>query len=256
MPQTGEQKRARRATANRILNILKGLTKKAFHDGLVDNDTAWRQVKPFTRVDEPRIRFLTDEEAIRLIAACRSDLRLLVRAALLTGARVSELTTLRCHDVHPANVQIYVAQSKSGRPRFVPLNAERAALCCELLADKTSDDLVLTKQDGKPWGNNHHARAVLEACKAARIRPAISFHELRHTYASHLAQAGVDLLTISKLLSYAGTRIASRHYAHLADTTLAQAVTRLPSFRGGLVDKHVTAIHRARYMARPRWMRH
>jgi integrase len=62
------------------------------------------------------------------------------------------------------------------------------------------------------------------------VRPAIAFHELRHTYASHLAQAGVDLLTISKLLGHADTRITSRHYAHLADRTLAQAVTKLPSF--------------------------
>jgi integrase len=62
--------------------------------------------------------------------------------------------------------------------------------------------------------------------------PAISFHELRHTYASHLAQAGVDLLTISKLLGHADTRVTSRHYAHLADKTLAEAVTKLPSFGG------------------------
>jgi len=60
----------------------------------------------------------------------------------------------------------------------------------------------------------------------------VSFHELRHTYASHLAQAGVDLLTISKLLGHADTRMTSTHYAHLADKTLAAAVTRLPSFVG------------------------
>jgi integrase len=66
----------------------------------------------------------------------------------------------------------------------------------------------------------------------AKIQPAIAFHELRHTYASHLAQAGVDLLTISKLLGHADTRMTSTHYAHLADKTLAAAVTRLPSFVG------------------------
>jgi len=64
----------------------------------------------------------------------------------------------------------------------------------------------------------------------AKVKPAVSFHDLRHTYGSHLAQAGVDLLTISKLLGHADTRITSKHYAHLADKTLAQAVTKLPSF--------------------------
>ena len=45
-----------------------------------------------------------------------------------------------------------------------------------------------------------------------------------------LAQAGVDLLTISKLLGHSDTRITAKHYAHLADKTLALAVTKLPSF--------------------------
>ena len=48
---------------------------------------------------------------------------------------------------------------------------------------------------------------------------------------SRLPQAGVDLLTISKLLGHADTRITSKHYAHLADKTLAVAVTKLPSFQ-------------------------
>lgn len=64
----------------------------------------------------------------------------------------------------------------------------------------------------------------------AKIKPAVAFHELRHTYASHLAQAAVDLLTISKLLGHADTRITAKHYAHRADKTLAAAVTKLPSF--------------------------
>jgi len=126
--------------------------------------------------------------------------------------------------------QIYVAHSKSGRPRFVPLNPEGLVLFRFLATGKTGDQLLFTKSDGKRWGKNHHVRPIIEACKAAKVHRPISFHELRHTYASHLAQAGVDLLTISKLLGHADTRVTSRHYAHLADKTLAQAVTKLPSF--------------------------
>lgn len=59
---------------------------------------------------------------------------------------------------------------------------------------------------------NHHAI----------ITPAIGFHELLHTYASLLAQAGADLLIISKLLGHADTRIISRHYAHLCDKNIGQ----------------------------------
>ena len=64
----------------------------------------------------------------------------------------------------------------------------------------------------------------------AKIVPALRFHEARHTYASLLAQAGADRLTVGKLLGHADTRITSRH-AHLCDKTLAHAVNNLlPNF--------------------------
>ena len=229
-PKTADQKRARRSTANRVLSILKAILNRAFEDGLVSNNMEWRKAKPFPKVDEPRIRFLSDAEGTRLVNASPADLRALVRAALLTGCRCGELRGMRSRDVNLRDSRVYIAESKSGKPRYVPLNPEGAEHFRELLTGKTGESLVFTKADGTPWGTNHHVRPLLAACTAAKIAPAISFHELRHTYASHLAQAGVDLLTISKLLGHADTRITSRHYAHLADKTLAAAVTKLPSF--------------------------
>ena len=229
-PKTADEKRARRSTANRILNVLKAILNRAFEQGMVASDAAWRKVKPFPKADEARIRFLTDTEATRLVNACPSELRMLVRAALLTGARYSELTDLAVRDVNLRTRQIYIARSKSGSPRHVPLNPEGVELFRKAIAGKTGDALVFARPDGEPWGKNHQVRPLIEASQAAKIIPPISFHELRHTYASHLAQAGVDLLTISKLLGHADTRITSKHYAHLADKTLAAAVTKLPSF--------------------------
>ena len=228
--ETNDEKRARRASANRILSVLKAILNRAFQDGLVADDSAWRKIKPFAKADEARIRYLTDAEATRLVNACPINLRRLVRAALLTGTRWGELTSLKAADVHLSTAHLYIAESKSGRSRHVPLNPEGLELFNDLITGKIGDDLVLTREDGKPWGHNHHVRALQAACKVAKVKPAVSFHELRHTYASHLANAGVDLLTISKLLGHADTRITSKHYAHLADKTLAQAVTKLPSF--------------------------
>jgi len=229
-PKTDDQKRARKATANRILSVLKALLNRAFQEGLVSDNVEWRKVKPFGKVDEARIRFLSDAEGVRLVNACPADLRALVRAALLTGARYGEIVALQARDVDLRAGRVYISKSKSGRPRHVPLNPEGLALFRAALTGKTGEALVFTKANGDAWGKNHHVRPLLQACKAAKIRPAVAFHELRHTYASHLAQAGVDLLTISKLLGHADTRITSRHYAHLADKTLAAAVTKLPSF--------------------------
>lgn len=229
-PSTADEKRARKATANRLLNVLKAILNRAFQDGLIPDDSAWRKVKPFPKVDEARIRFLTGEEAALLTKSCDPALRSLLQGALLTGARYGELIAMHAKDINIRTGQVYVAQSKSGRPRHIPLNQEGMALFRNLLTDKKGDDLVFTKSDGTPWGKNHQVRLLVAACDKAKIAPPISFHELRHTYASHLAQAGVDLLTISKLLGHADTRITSRHYAHLADTTLAAAVTKLPNF--------------------------
>jgi len=234
---TAEEKRSRKSSANRILTILKAILNQAAPEHFL----VWRQAKPFEGADEPRIRFLTDAEGMRLVNACPADLRELVRAALLTGGRFGELTTLHVRDVALRRVMesgkeidtgsVYFAPAKTTRGRHVPLNPEGVEFFAELLKGKTGDMLVLTKADGSKWGKNHHVRGLLEACEAAAVKPSVSFHELRHTYASHLAQAGVDLLTISKLLGHADTRTTSRHYAHLADKTLAAAVTRLPSFR-------------------------
>lgn len=231
-PKTADEKRARRASANRILSVLKAILNRAFQDGRAAADTEWRRVLPFKKADQPRIRFLSDAEAVRLVNACPPDLRALVGAALLTGARFGELAQMRAQDVDPRAAQVYIAPGKSGKARHVPLNPEGVKLFRELLTGKVGDALLFTKADGEPWGKNHHVRPFALACRKAKIAPAAAFHELRHTYASQLAQASVDLLTISKLLGHADTRITGKHYAHLADKTLAAAVTKLPSFDG------------------------
>lgn len=231
-PATAEQKRARKSTANRILAVLKAILNRAFQDGMVSDDTAWRRVKPFENADEPVTRFLTNAESTRLINACDPDFRSLVKAALFTGCRCGELTRLRVADVRLDTGMVYVSpEAKSGKGRHVPLSDDGLDFFRTAIAGKVGGEHVFTRSDGDPWGKNHHVRPLKEACTRAKIEPAVSFHELRHTYASLLAQAGADLLTISKLLGHADTRITSRHYAHLCDKTLGATVRALlPSF--------------------------
>jgi site-specific recombinase XerC len=70
-----------------------------------------------------------------------------------------------------------------------------------------------------------------EACARAQIEPAVTFHELRDTFASHLVIAGVPILTVSKLLGHSDVRITEKHYAHLRPDHLQQAVDdNLPDF--------------------------
>lgn len=242
-PKTLDSKRARKSSANRYLTILKAILNKAYHDELVADNSAWKRVKPFENTDEPVIRFLTEDECQRLINACMPDFRKLVKAGLFTGARYSELTALKANDINLDIGKIFVRPSKSGKGRHIPLSAEGLNFFQNIVMGKTGNMDVFERSDGKAWGKDYQHRPLKEACKQASIDPAIGFHELRHTYASLLAQRGADLLTISKLLGHADTRITSRHYAHLCDKTLANTIEALlPSFGHKNTDKSVVGI--------------
>src|SRR3569832_986312 len=225
-PLTPEAQRARKASANRVLTIFKALLNKPFHT-----------------LNLPPTRFLPEPYCTRLPNLCRPDLRRLVKAALFTGARHGELARLVVNDVNLDTAMVYISpQAKSGKPRYIPLSADGLDFFASTVVGKHGDQTVFETADGSPWNKNYHSRVLREACATAGIVPAIRFHDLRHTYASLLAQAGADLLTISKLLGHADTRITSLHYAHLCDTTLKNTVrTLLPSF-GHRSDHKVIAI--------------
>ncbi|MEY2696285.1 MAG: hypothetical protein RL333_423 [Pseudomonadota bacterium] len=226
---TSDARRSRRATANRLLTVLKAILNKAFQEGWIEDDIAWRRVKPFGHVDQPVERFLTACECRHLIEACKDDFRFVVAAALLTGMRYGELIRLKVGDFKPDLLGVWVKESKSGKPRFVPLNDDGVALFEQLATGKTLSSPLLLRSDGNPWGRCHQIRRIREACAQAGIEPAISFHDLRHSYASLLVQSGVDLRVVADLLGHADTRMTMRHYAHLNDEVRRKAINRLPT---------------------------
>ena len=95
---TPEAIRRRRATANRVLTILKAALNEAYHEGRIPINEAWQRVKAFRKVDSARIRYLTDDEARRLVNACPVDFRALVVGGLMTGCRYGELAALVVED--------------------------------------------------------------------------------------------------------------------------------------------------------------
>lgn len=241
-PVSEDGKRARKSTANRVLTVFKAILNKAYEHELVKDNQAWRKVKAFRKVDEPIIRFLTESESTRLINASQPDMRSLVKAALFTGARCSEIAGIQTKDFNSENGSVFIRPGKTGKGRHVPLNKEGSSFFTEAAAGRKGNEMLFTKSDGKEWGKNHHVRPLKEACKIAKIEPEVTFHELRHTYASLLAQAGADLLVISKLLGHSDTRMTSKHYAHLCDRTLSNAVRNLLPGFGHKVDGKVRAI--------------
>lgn len=235
-----EYQRKRRSTANRIITIFKAILNHAFQTNKINTNETWLKLKPFKNVAEPKIRFLNELETGRLLNACEPDFRLLVRGALLTGARYGELTALRVSDYTNQSVSIH--QSKSGKPRHIPLNDEGIKFFEQLITGRNSEEYIFTRADGKRWGKNYQTRPLEAACKAASIAPAISFHILRHTYGSILAMRDVSLQVISTLLGHSDTRVTGRHYAHLMPSYVADLVKQnLPGF-GKTEENNVTAI--------------
>jgi integrase len=221
---TDEARRKRKATANRSLTMLKAALNRAFQSGRVASDTAWRKVKPFARVEKPVIRYLSWDEARRLVNACPQDFRRLVQAALLTGCRYSELANLRCVDFNTDSDTLTIRQAKAGKPRHVVLTAEGRTVFTEWTVGRPADTHIFRRDDGEPWGRAHQQRPLVEASEIAKISPPVNFHILRHTHASHLAMKGVGLGVIAAQLGHADTRMTERHYAHLAPSYVADTI--------------------------------
>jgi len=218
-----EGRRKRMVTANSILTLLKAALNRAWRAGRIADDGAWRKVRPFRNVDTPVVRYLSEIECKRLVNACPADFRQIVRAALLTGCRYAELASLTIADFNPDAGTLVIRTSKSGKVRHVVLTEEGQQLFAEATAGKATRDLIFG-HNGAPWGKSHQHRFMRDACDAARIAPAISFHVLRHCHGAFLAMQGVPLPVIAKQLGHADTRITERHYAHLAPSYIADTI--------------------------------
>jgi integrase len=215
-----DSERARRATTNRTWTTLRAALNHAFSEGKTESDVPWRKIKPFRAVETARVRYLSIAEAKRLINACDSDFRPLVQAALQTGARYGELCRLQVHDFNADAGTLHIRQSKSGKARHVVLSDEGRGFFTQRTAGRSGGEPMF----GKLWDKSHQARPMRAAVKNAKIKPTISFHGLRHTWASLATMNGVPLMVVAKNLGHADTRMVEKHYGHLAPSYVADAI--------------------------------
>ena len=165
-------------------------------------------------------------EAKRLINASEPDFRKLVHAALQTGARYGELVRLTVSDFNPDVGTLHIRRSKSGKARHIVLTDEGRALFDQITAGRDGDEFILCKADGSAWDMSHQARPMAEAVKRAKIKPSISFHGLRHTWASLAVMNGVPLMVVARNLGHADTRMVEKHYGHLREDYVADEIRK------------------------------
>jgi integrase len=231
--------RKRQVSANRCLTLFRAALNHARNEGKVDcSDSAWKLVKIFKGVDVPRTRFLSEAECKRLVNAAQGNFRVLVQAALFTGARYSELSHLRVADFNAEAGTLHVRISKSGKGRHITLCEDGWAFFKQLAAGRVGTDFLL----GYKWRTGEQSRAMKEACKVAKI-DGITFHGLRHTWASLARMGGMPLQVIAKNLGHVDTKMAEQHYGHLtADYVTEQTRKNAPKYDFGGQETNVKAL--------------
>jgi integrase len=231
-PVGAEAIRKRRASANRVLTILKAALNHAFDEGGVSNRDAWgRKLKPFKNADAARVAYLTVAQAQRLIHASAATFRPLLRGALETGCRYGELIRLEVRDFNADAGTLAIRQSKSGKPRHVILTESGAKFFRQHCAGLAPGESIFVKADGAAWNKSEQSRPMRAACEQAGITPAVSFHALRHTWASLAVMNGMPLMVVARNLGHVDTRMVERHYGHLAQSYVSETVRKhAPTF--------------------------
>lgn len=210
------------ASVNRHLATLK----KAFNLAL--REWEWCQRNPvlsvsMERESNGRDRWLTLDEEDRLLAACGPWLRDVVQFALGTGMRMGEILALSWRGVDLTRRTVMVFQSKNGERRTIPLNQTILSLIKERGTLRSlSTDLVFPSKTHTALESGHLRRAFRLALKKARIEE-FHFHDLRHTFATRLVQAGVELYKVQRLLGHKSPMMTQR-YAHHYPESLRDGV--------------------------------
>ena len=138
-------------------------------------------------------------------------------AALQTGARYSELARLQVRDFNPDSGTVHVRAGKTGKARHVVLSGEGQAFFAQLIAGRSRDEPMFYKV----WAKSQQARPMREAVKHAKISPPISFHGLRHSWASLAIMNAAPLMVVARNLGHSDTRMVERHYGHLSESYIS-----------------------------------
>jgi len=217
------------ASINRELALLKHFFSMNVEWGKIDRNPV-KGVKMFP--EKHRERYFDEEEITALLDACdrsaNKSLKAIVMTAMNTGTRLQETLKLKVSDLDFKNSLIYLRDTKNGDVAKVPINDHLKEVIREHLRDHKSEYLFC-KEDGQPF------KGIRTAFKTALTRAGITdgrFHDLRHTFASHLTMNGVEGITLQQLGRWKTPSMVMR-YAHLSSEHKQKAVNTL----GSLFDK-------------------
>ncbi len=205
---------------NRELSLLKHIFTKAIEWGKLKDNPA-KKVK-LLKGEVKRVRFLMPDEIQILLSNCADHLRPIVVVAANTGMRKSEILNLEWDRVNLDQGIITLLDTKNHERRDIPMNRRVKEVLTEMEKRKDGPH-VFCNGDGGTFANVR--RSFDTAVRRSGIRD-FRFHDLRHTFASNLVMAGVDLNTVRELLGHKTLAMTLR-YSHLAPDYKTRAVNVL-----------------------------
>jgi integrase len=222
-----DNERASKDTANRVLSMVKALLNHALQDqshGIKD-DSAWRFVKSFKSVGQPRSIRYTNDEISRLIA-CAPDKAtgVLIKGAFLTGCRYGEMIAAKVADVDCGAGNWYVS-GKTGS-RTVILHRAAVEFFRELIANRAGGEYLFTMASGQPWKASDQTRRFKAALKAAGLPEDGSVYTLRHSYISRAIEAGIGPTIVAENCG-TSVRLLEKTYSHLFAEKKREFINRL-----------------------------
>lgn len=212
------------ATINRELALFKfmfSLAKKWKYA----NENPVKEVK-FLHERQLITRILNKEEAMKLIAVAGDRLKPVIMLALNTGMRSGEILNLRWNDIDFDKQFIYIKETKSGVMRKVPMNS---LVIKTLKKVKKENEFVFQNPETKE-GLKYTKTAFHNARRKAGLED-FRFHDLRHTAATWMITAGIDLVTVKEILGHADIKTTMR-YAHPTPENKKKAVNTLAAILG------------------------
>jgi integrase len=218
------------STVNRELALLKRMFNLAITWDLFLAANPVRKVK-FFREFNTGLRVLSPEEEKNLLKNASPYLQDLVHFAVNTGLRIGEIFSSRWSNVDLKKGILTVFASKTEKIREVPINAETRKVLEALWLGRKNEVVFFNPETGKPFVDLKNGFAL--ACQKAGIS-GVTWHTLRHTFASRLVNRGVDIVTVKELLGHSSISVTMR-YAHTNIDSKRAAVAKLDGFGDNLV---------------------
>ncbi len=214
-------------TVNLEITMLKAMLNKMVALEVIPENPI-KSVSKIRGPESKTLEFLTKEEVAILLPALSPAYYPVIYTFLKTGLRSSELVYLEWEDIDFDKLLIRVVNkkahpTKSYKPRYIPMDQKLADLLKSIKRTKSSYVFVTERETIR---KNNLITNIKRAARLAGIKKNVTIHMLRHTYASHLVMAGVDLPTVKTLLGHADIHTTMR-YAHLAPDHLRQAADKL-----------------------------